>query len=308
MREVAVASTETEHAKARWSEAIESIASSPKYAGQRWPSGERLTPQVGLLPLGENPATGLWELVHLQSGTEPKIGADGRVLRDAEGRLSLTPEMGMVFVLLPGGRVPKDPSGPSQEKWIPDVELVPFFLSKYELTHEQWDRLSVLKGVAYRKETAMVPANRISWDDISAIWPRELGWSGFPSETQWEYGCRAGTTTRWWTGDDKRFVSVAANLGDSILPVGGLQPNAFGLHDVHGNVYEWCGDSLAGSAAPRPGDGLRDEGVELTSYRVLRGGSWDCSADNATSAYRLNGTPEYPNIHDGLRPARGITP
>jgi formylglycine-generating enzyme required for sulfatase activity len=308
MLEAAVASTETEHAKARWSEAIEGIARSPKYAGQKWPSGERLTPQVGLLPLGENPATGLWEFVHLQSGAEPKLRADGRVLRDAEGRLSLTPEMGMVFVLLPGGRVPKDESSDQrQAKWIPEVDLVPFFLSKYELTHEQWDRLSVREGVTYRKEP-MMPASSISWDDISAMWSRELGWSGFPSEAQWEYGCRAGTSTQWWTGNDEKSLSVAANLRNALLPVGGLQPNAFGLHDVHGNLWEWCGDSYGSSAAPRPGVALRDEGVEFTSGRVLRGGGWSDSAVYARSAYRIVNTPGIRNRGYGLRPARGITP
>lgn len=215
----------------------------------------------------------------------------------------------MVFVLLPGGRVPKEESSDQrQAAWIPEVELVPFFLSKYELTHEQWDRLSVRKGVAYQKETAMVPASYISWDDISAMWPRELGWSGFPSETQWEYGCRAGTSTPWWTGNDEKSLSVAANLSNKPLPVGGLQPNAFGLHDVHGNVWEWCGDSYGSSAAPRTDDGLRDEGVEFTRDRVLRGGSWDNSAEYARSAYRDDNAPGSRSNYGGLRPARGITP
>ena len=314
MREAAVASTESEHAKARWSEAIEGIARSPKYASQRWPSGDRLTPQAGLLPLGANPVTGLWEFVHLQTGVEPKLGADGRVLRDAEGRLTLTPETGMVLVLLPGGRVPvADSTDQDQAPWIPRVDLSPFFLSKYELTAEQWDRVSTRRGRHYTAGKPMTPANDISWDGISALWPRELGWCGFPSETQWEYGCRGGTTTTWWTGNDEDSLKGAGNVGfmnttSDIAPVGTLRANAFGLHDVHGNVLEWCGDTYDATADPRTGDGLRDDGVDSSVDRVLRGGIWGYSPDLAKSANRDDYAPEKRDEVIGLRPSRGITP
>jgi|GEM_PF-339598 len=311
MREAAFASTESELAKARWSEAIEGIARSPKYAGQKWPSGDRLTPQAGLLPLGANPVTGLWEFVHLQTGVEPKLGVDGRVLRDAEGRLSLTPETGMVLVLLPGGRVPvADSKDQRQADWIPHVELSPFFLSKYELTAEQWDRVSTRRGRHYTDGKTMTPAKNISWDDISALWPRELGWCGFPSETQWEYGCRGGTATTWWTGNKEKSLKGAGKVDylSGIVPVGTLRANGFGLHDVHGNVMEWCGDTYSATADPRAGDGLRDDGVENSVYRVLRGGSFSFAATLARSAYRFNRTPTYQNGFLGVRPSRGITP
>jgi formylglycine-generating enzyme required for sulfatase activity len=77
---------------------------------------------------------------------------------------------------------------------------------------------------------------------------------------------------------------------------------------VHGNIYEWCGDSYESSAAPRPGDGLRDDGVEFTRDRVHRGGGWFLSAGRARSAIRSKLTPEKRNFNNGLRPARGITP
>ena len=314
MREAAFASTESELAKARWSEAIDGIARSPKYAGQKWPSGDRLTPQAGLLPLGANPVTGLWEFVHLQTGAEPQLGLDGRVLRDAEGRLSLTPETGMVLVLLPGGRVPvADSKSQYQADWIPRVELSPFFLSKYELTAEQWDRVSTRRGGHYTDGKTMTPANNISWDDISALWPRELGWCGFPSETQWEYGCRGGTATTWWTGNEEESLKGSGNVRfdntySDIVPVGTLRANGFGLHDVHGNVWEWCGDTYSATADPRTGDGLRDDGVASSVIRVLRGGRWYASPDHAGSAFRNGNSPGYCNEDYGLRPSRGITP
>jgi formylglycine-generating enzyme required for sulfatase activity/serine/threonine protein kinase len=315
MNESAVTAHLTERARSRWSEAIEGIARSPKYAGQRWPSGERLTPQAGLLPLGENPVTGLWEFVHLQTGVEPQLGADGRVLRDAEGRLSLTPETGMVMVLLPGGRVPRaDSKDQKQEDWIPNVELSPFFLSKYELTADQWDRVSLRRGMHDTDGKSLTPANDISWDDISAMWSRELGWCGFPSETQWEYGCRAGTATTWWTGNDAKSLVGAANVSHdnktstNIQPVNTLRANGFGLHDVHGNVWEWCGDTYSADAVPRVGDGLRDDGVESSVNRVVRGGFGDISPAYARSALRYDGTPDGRGSVLGLRPSRRITP
>jgi formylglycine-generating enzyme required for sulfatase activity len=330
MNEAAVAAHLTDKARSRWSEAIEGIARSPKYAGQKWPSGERLTPQAGLLPLGENPVTGLWEFVHLQTGVEPELGADGRVLRDAEGRLSLTPETGMVLVLLPGGRVPKaDSKDQEQADWIPNVELSPFFLSKYELTADQWDRVSLRRGMHYtdgksRKHAAnewpsvaRSPVKHISWDDISAMWPRELGWCGFPSEAQWEYGCRAGTATTWWTGNDPKSLVGAENVtrdglaSKDIPPVNTLRANGFGLHHVHGNVREWCGDTYDAEASPRVGDGLRDDGVESSVYRVLRGGSWITQPLRSGSAYRDEFSYSAPGFRfrdSGLRPSRRITP
>ena len=206
-----------------------------------------------------------------------------------------------------------DNESPRQADWIPRVELSPFFLSKYELTAEQWDRGSTRRGRHYTDGKTMTPANNISWDDISALWPRELGWCGFPSETQWEYGCRGGTATTWWTGNDEESLKGAGNVrfdnkASDIVPVGTLRANGFGLHDVHGNVREWCGDTDSATADPRAGDGLRDDGVDGSFYRMLRGGSWSSSPDFAGSAGRYDYSPVFRLDGPGLRPSRGITP
>jgi len=315
MRVAADAANRSERAQRLWSEAIEGISRAPKYAGQRWPSGERLTPQAGLLPLGENPATELWEFVHLQSGVEPALRADGRVRRSPEGHLTLSPETGMVLVLLPGGRVPKaDSEGQGQQDWITSLELAPFFMSKYELTAEQWDRLSLRRGYSYTDGKTMTPANLISWNDVSLMWRRELGWCDFPSEMQWEYGCRAGTTSTWWTGNDAKGLRGVANIEHErdqetdITSVGTLRANAYGLHEVHGNVWEWCGDTYGASAKPRVGDGLRDDGVDSSADRSNRGGGWSFSPGFAGSADRGFDSPGDRFWFFGLRPSRRITP
>ncbi len=318
MRGAADAANRSERAQRLWAEAIDGISRAPKYAGQRWPSGERLTPQAGLLPLGENPATGLWEFVHLQSGTEPVLGADGRVQRSPDGHLTLTPETGMVLVLLPGGRVPKaDGDGPVQPDWMTSFDLAPFFLSKYELTAEQWDRLSLRREFSYTGGNSMMPANMLSWYDAAGMWSREVGWCGFPSVLQWEYGCRAGNASRWWPGNKQTDLQGIANIAhtpnspSSVQPIGILRANPFGLHDVHGNVWEWCGDTCFAQTEPRVRDGLRDDGEEASAYRSHRGGdSWN-SSDHATSTpkHQDDGdTPGYRFSQGGIRPSRTITP
>ncbi|MCC7014099.1 MAG: protein kinase [Planctomycetes bacterium] len=298
----------SEKARARWTEAINAIAVLPKYTGQRWPSGERLTPQLGLLPLGLNPATGLWEFVHLQTGTEPTLDADGRVLRDSEGRLTLTPETGVVFVLLPGGRVPKTTCDDEQDERITEVDLAPHFLSKYELTHEQWDRVSLRVGIHHKRELPLIPANNISWEDIALMLQRELGWCSLPSEAQWEYGCRAEATTRYWPGDSEESLEGIGNLGDDILATGGLRANAFGLHDVHGNVWEWCGDTFDPTSQPREGDWLWDDGVDRSSERSVRGGGLGYAVSNERWLDSSGLTPGSRFAFLGLRLSRGITP
>jgi formylglycine-generating enzyme required for sulfatase activity len=104
-------------------------------------------------------------------------------------------------------------------------------------------------------------------------------WAGLslPSEAQWEYACRAGATTRYYTGDTENDLDRAGwydqNSGGTLHPVGAKEPNAFGLYDMHGNVFEWCGDWYESDYyAQSPKE--NPAGPESGSYRVLRGGSW----------------------------------
>jgi formylglycine-generating enzyme required for sulfatase activity/serine/threonine protein kinase len=323
-------------AKRRWTEAISSIANSPKYGGLK------LTPQLGLLPIGEDPDSHLWEFAHLQTGAPAQRGADGK--------LTATEQMGLVFVLIPArkfwmGAQKTDPSGHNydpqardDESPVHEVELPAYFLSKYEMTQGQWQTVAGRNPSYYGPDNNSIPHKRdlqhpvenVSWLDCMSLMTR-LGLS-LPSEAQWENGCRGGTDTAWWTGADRRSLRGNVNLADrSFVRAGGLKSiaddwpdlddgwvvhapagtflgNAFGLHEVHGNVWEWCVDGYDDNyyasspkldpVAPSPS----------ASGRVLRGGSFDDAASSARSASRNVITPES-RINDiGLRPARVVTP
>jgi len=304
---------------ARWTAAIDAIARSEKYRGVRWPSGERLSPQIGLVPIGADPHSGLWEFAHLQSGDEPERGADGAPRRDAEGKLVLAAGTGLVFVLLPGGRVPveevREGLETIQQASLTRIDLDPFFQSKYEMTNAQWDRIGGgmrVRAGAREWRQSLLPVSEISWDDCTAALSRSLGWLWLPTEAQWEYACRAGTPTAWWTGDDPDLLVGSANIRHneddqtSTFPVGTLRANPFGLHDVHGNIGESCRDAY-GDGPRQLGDGLfEDEEGDVT--RVLRGGADWGDAAFARSSERNGSPPDGRNGGFGLRPARGITP
>ncbi len=321
-------------AQARWAEALEAIASSPKYGGLR------LRPQLGLLPLGADPQSGLWEFAHLQSGEPAQRGADGQLI--------LGEATGIVFVLLPGGTFrmgaqrsdPQghnyDPQAAPNEAPVHEVTLSAFFLSKYELTQGQWLRFAGVNPSVYGPASPVAgahpdlrhPVEQVSWSQCMELLAR-LGLE-LPTEAQWEYGARAGTETPWWTGAQRESLRGKVNLADRTAaqagsswpdikdwpdledgwvvhaPAGSFPANPFGLHEVLGNVWEWCRDgwgpySRAPSLDPlAPWNGVTN--------RVLRGGSYFNGAPNARSADRNSSTPDSQRNILGLRSARSLEP
>jgi formylglycine-generating enzyme required for sulfatase activity len=169
----------------------------------------------------------------------------------------------------------------------------------------------------------------VSWFECDEAM-RRLGLA-LPTEAQWERGARADTTTPWWTGSEKTSLEGAANLADKSAarvgapwpgiadwpelddgwpihaPVTAYRPNPFGLHGVHGNVWEWCRDWFAPYGGPvREGDGERE--TEERRYKVSRGGSFRNEAAYARSSCRNNSVPDTRFNQLGLRPARPIRP
>jgi formylglycine-generating enzyme required for sulfatase activity len=321
--------------RAAWDDARAAIGRSPRYGGLELP------PQLGLVPLGENPQSRLWEFWHVHSGTAPAIDR-------ATGRLIMDGDTGLVFVLLPGGRFrlgaqKEDPDAANysalareDEQPVHDVPLDAFFVAKYEMSQGQWWRLSdgrepseYKAGVTRRNQTFTLlhPVENVSREDCEQL----LGWYGLalPTEAQWEYACRGGKDTPWWTGSERESLRGKVNLADrsartagfdwtaiddwpdfddgyaTHAPVDSGAPNPFGLHNTHGNVWEWCRDYYNNyDLETAPGDGLRQ--VLNHGLWVLRGGSFDYGADHARSAFRVAYPKRAPNATIGVRPARPI--
>jgi formylglycine-generating enzyme required for sulfatase activity len=329
-----------EHAKA-WREAIQSIASNAAYRGLE------LVQQPGLVPLEPDPASGLWEFWHVETGERPQRDS-------ATGRWRMTDDVGIVFVLLPGGtfRMGCDPPGDGRTLGSPNVDpmsrieeqpshemtLGPFLLSEYEWTRGQWRRATgrdpteMVFGPGAWKTPLAAPVVNVSFNDCSSVL-RRLGFE-IPTEAQWEYAARAGSTTVFWCGDEPSSLATAANLGDrtfassqnalhpeepwsdgfgDLAPVGLLEPNRFGLHDVAGNVFEMCSDIFMSSSYgffARNPDGRRIA-MELLdvaegSSCVVRGGSWFDTAMLARSAARFPRNCGDHAIVLGVRPARKL--
>ena len=313
-------SVRDEESRSRWSRAIDAIAASERYAGQEWPSGARLVPQLGLLPLEADPRTGLWEFVLVASGTEPERDAQGNFMRDGAGRLVLGDGAGVVMVLLPGGRMPLEEdlqgSVPSTHFEFARLDFAPYFLAKHELTNSQWDRVSTRPWLAGPLGDPRAPAGGMSWLDGRDALDRFMGWVRFPTAAQWEYACRAGTRTPWWTGRDEAALVEAENVrppgkeAPDIRRVGLGPANPWGFHDIHGNVWEWCADALLlqyerPELTTRPGDGLRER--ENASYRMIRGGAAGYGPAEARS-HHGTGLPFAHRVNDvGMRLARPVT-
>ncbi len=174
----------------------------------------------------------------------------------------------------------------------------PFYLGKYLVTQEQWE--AVMGSNPSNFKGPNNPVEQVSWDEcqqfLNKLNKREGNPGKFqlPSEAQWEYACRAGSTTKFCFGDDEarlgEYAWYAGNSESKTHPVGEKKPNAWGLYDMHGNVWEWCQDWYDGGYyAKSPADD--PSGSATGSYRVDRGGSWLDSAGRCRSAIRGGDDP-----------------
>ncbi|MGA2034590.1 MAG: formylglycine-generating enzyme family protein, partial [Thermoguttaceae bacterium] len=192
----------------------------------------------------------------------------------------------------------------------------PFYLGKHLVTQEQWQAVTGNNPSHFKGPKN--PVETVSWDDCQQFLeklnakagrPHPAGEGEFrlPTEAQWEYACRAGNTTRYCFGDDDsalgEYAWYSANSGGKTHPVGEKKPNAWGLYDLHGNVWEWCRDWYdSGYYAKSPTDD--PTGAATGSDRVLRGGSWYFVARCCSSANRDRRGPGYRDSSLGLRVSR----
>jgi serine/threonine protein kinase/formylglycine-generating enzyme required for sulfatase activity len=291
--------------RAQWDEAITAIRASDDVRASKLYGGQPLTPQVGLVPLRMDPDSKLWEFVHLASGTP---GKEIPSIDPTTKRIVPDGDMGIVFVLIPGGTLPAGtPTVDNGEQKRLGVKLDAFFLGKYEMTQGQWLRLTGSNPSYSKSENNLaLPVEKVSWFDCEAAM-RHQGLE-LPSELRWEYACRAGTKTRWWTGDDETSIEASENVGDKadrLLAVGSKNANRFGLFDMGGNLWEWCADASSPYGTERPGDGLRPTSKDGSwGGRCLRGGDFDGDPERARSGIRLGRSPTHRSGSFGLRAAR----
>ena len=195
-----------------------------------------------------------------------------------------------------------------------------FWLFDTVCTQDLWQ--AVMGENPSRFQGASRPVERVSWEEvprfIETLNQRLPGLElTLPSEAQWEYACRAGTTTPFSFGatitpeqvnynGDYPYAGGTRGLNrQEMVPVKSLPPNAWGLHEMHGNVREWVQDVWHGSYEGAPTDGSPWERERAGAERVIRGGSWFSHARYCRSAYRDRNRPDYRNVALGFRCARG---
>ena len=215
------------------------------------------------------------------------------------------------LVLIPVGKFmmgsPESEKGRRDNETQHEVTLTkPFYMGKYEVTQEQWE--SVMGNNLSSNKGAKLPVTDVSWNDcqdfIKKLNASTKGGYRLPTEAEWEYACRAGKTTAYAVGAS--LTNIDANIeggpAGSIKAVGGYNPNAFGLYDMHGNVWEWCNDDW--KADYPAGSATDPKGPATGTHRVLRGGSFIDFASLARSSDRLNNSPTDRFLNGGFRLVR----
>jgi formylglycine-generating enzyme required for sulfatase activity len=250
------------------------------------------------------------ELAPGQFGIQPAVPAEPEgmlpvpavALDEKTIALDLGKKATMKLVLIPAGKFlmgsPADEAGRDEDEG-PLREVViskPFYLGVHEVTQDQYE--AVMGAKPSKFVDAAKPVECVSWEDAVEFCRRLARKTNqavaLPTEAQWEYACRAGSKARFSSGDDDRQFYTFARFGQGpdagTAPVGSKKPNAWGLFDMHGNVWEWCSDWYAGSyvnAAPRDPTGpISGQG------RVLRGGSWVNTIEGCRCATRNKSAPD----------------
>ncbi|HLN31087.1 MAG TPA: formylglycine-generating enzyme family protein [Gemmataceae bacterium] len=228
---------------------------------------------------------------------------------------TITTKGGAEMVLIPAGSFEMGSRhGKEDEAAAHRVNIDAFLMDKYEVTQADYEKLGIPCPSHFKGPT--LPAEQVTWvqaasycnarsraEDLQPCYNEETGACDFhadgyrlPTEAEWEYACRAGTSTDYSFGSDSRnlgaYAWFADNASKTTHPAGQKKPNPWGLFDMYGNVAEWCNDAYdkdyyKNSPAANP------QGPADGKEYVLRGGSWKSSADALRSAYRLSENPGF---------------
>jgi formylglycine-generating enzyme required for sulfatase activity len=202
---------------------------------------------------------------------------------------------------LPDDNYKQNAEGPK----IQDVNVSSFYMGKYEVTQAHYQAI-MGNNPAKFQGNLQNPVEQVSWNDTQEFSKKLSLKTGrefrLPSEAEWEYACRAGTTTAYSFGDNDSSLGEYAwydtNSGSKTHPVGEKKPNPWSLYDMHGNVWEWCQDSFTSYGGES--DLIRKTGKAITkeneNLRVMRGGSWLGFARHCKSAFRSFGTSALADV------------
>lgn len=216
---------------------------------------------------------------------------------------------GMEFVYIPAGSFQMGGDKYDNEKPVHQVTISEgFYLGKYEVTQGEWERIMGSNPSRF-KENTRLPVEGVSWEDVQ-IFIRKLNEREgkevyrLPSEAEWEYACRAGTSGDY-AGNLDAMGWYKGNAGDKTHPVGEKSPNGWGLYDMHGNVREWCGDWY-GEKYYQSSPSEDPRGPNTGSHWVIRGGSWDDYGDRRRPTARNARPPGYRDFRIGFRILRMV--
>jgi formylglycine-generating enzyme required for sulfatase activity len=255
------------------------------------------------------------EAARRQAETARSLGIPARLALDLGNKVTVE------FALIPAGRFvmgsPKEQKDHYRDEGPPhEVEITrPFYMGVFHVTQEQYKQVMGKNPSGFQGPSH--PVEKVSWEDAAEFCKAMSQKTGMtlrlPAESQWEYACRAGTATPFHTGTirgeqpnadgtDSAGDAKAENLRGKTTPVGIFQPNAFGLYDMHGNVYQWCADwydeeyyGKSPKADP--------EGPSTGSRRVARGGFWFGGPGVCRSASRFHAEPDRREVVIGFRVA-----
>ncbi|MBS1787616.1 MAG: SUMF1/EgtB/PvdO family nonheme iron enzyme [Acidobacteria bacterium] len=220
------------------------------------------------------------------------------------------------MVYIPGGKFTMGSEKDGSEKPPHEVTVPAFYIGKFQVTQAQWNAVmgDKLKPGFTGDD---LPMESVSWEDAQEFCKKLAKMTNkayrLPSEAEWEYACRAGTTTEFAFGDS--LSSEQANFDGNYpyggakksvyrkktTPVGSFEPNAFGLYDMHGNVWEWCEDVWHSDYKKAPTDGSAWLSGGDSSRWVVRGGSWSVNGRDCRSAFRNDVVPGLRDLTFGFR-------
>ena len=231
-----------------------------------------------------------------------------QVRREESQAQSFTEDLGngvtLDMVAIPGGKfMMGSPEGEGEKREKPqhEVTVQSFFMGKYPITQAQYQQVMGKNPSDFKGDKR--PVECVSWDDAVEFCQRLSKQTGkeyrLPTEAEWEYACRAGTTTAYYFG--KSITKKQANYRrNETTAVGEYLPNAFGLYDMHGNVWEWCEDDWHEDYENAPTNGSAWY-LESSRKKVIRGGSWFDIPIYSRSAYRFSFSCGVRSLNSGFR-------